>query len=141
MEATARNRELWQRARAHAASLGIALEQAAVGGASDGNTTSLHTATLDGLGAVGDGAHAHHEHVLLDAMAERAALLALLVARPGRSHEGRPMRLVRTSVARLLPPDDGSMEPVAVPRERWRTGDYVVGEVVGLDGRPGRSRA
>ena len=82
MEATPRNRRLWQRARAHAASLGVALEEAAVGGASDGNTTSLHTATLDGLGAVGDGAHALNEHVLVATMAERAALLALLLLEP-----------------------------------------------------------
>ncbi len=82
MEATPRNRRLWRRARAHAASLGIALEEAAVGGASDGNTTSLHTATLDGLGAVGDGAHALNEHVLVATMAERAALLALLILEP-----------------------------------------------------------
>ena len=79
MEATPRNRRLWGRAQEHAAALGIALEEAAVGGASDGNTTSQHTATLDGLGPVGDGAHALNEHVLVASMAERAALLALLL--------------------------------------------------------------
>jgi glutamate carboxypeptidase len=84
LEATPRNRRLWQRARSHAASLGIALEEAAVGGASDGNTTSRYTATLDGLGAVGDGAHAEHEHVDVAAMPERAALLALLMLEPAR---------------------------------------------------------
>ena len=47
--------------------LGLELDQAAVGGASDGNTTSQYTATLDGLGAVGDGAHAAHEQVLISA--------------------------------------------------------------------------
>ncbi len=41
------------------------------------------------------------------------------------------MRVVRTSVARILPPDDGTTHPMAVPRERWRTGDYVLGRVVG----------
>ena len=41
------------------------------------------------------------------------------------------MRLVRTSVARILPPDDGTAHAVPVPRERWRTGDYVLGQVVG----------
>jgi len=50
-----------------------------VGGASDGNTTSQFTATLDGLGPIGDGAHAIHEHVLVDRLPERAALLALLL--------------------------------------------------------------
>jgi glutamate carboxypeptidase len=88
MEATARNRRLWERARAHGAALGLALTEAAVGGASDGNTTSRHTATLDGLGAVGDGAHASHEHVLIDALPERAALLALLLLDPD-DREGR----------------------------------------------------
>ncbi|HXG20907.1 MAG TPA: M20 family peptidase, partial [Methylomirabilota bacterium] len=45
----------------------------------DGNTTSLYTATLDGLGAVGDGAHAKHEFIYYDKMVERSALLALLL--------------------------------------------------------------
>ena len=58
------------------------LDQAAVGGASDGNTTSQFTATLDGLGAVGEGAHAPNEYVLVSRMSERAALLALLLATP-----------------------------------------------------------
>jgi glutamate carboxypeptidase len=52
----------------------------AVGGASDGNfTAALGVATLDGLGAVGDGAHATSEWVLADAMPERAAMLAALI--------------------------------------------------------------
>jgi glutamate carboxypeptidase len=55
------------------------LEAVAVGGASDGNTTSQFTATLDGLGPIGDGAHALHEHVLVDRLPERAALLTLLL--------------------------------------------------------------
>ena len=59
--------------------MGLALEETAVGGGSDGNLTSLHTATLDGLGPVGDGAHALHEHVILSRMVERAALLAALL--------------------------------------------------------------
>ena len=54
-----------------------------MGGASDGNLTSIHTATLDGLGAVGDGAHAQHEYVLVDRLPRgRAALLAMLVREP-----------------------------------------------------------
>jgi acetylornithine deacetylase/succinyl-diaminopimelate desuccinylase-like protein len=53
-----------------------------VGGASDGNTTSQYTATLDGLGAVGDGAHAAHEQVELSRLVERSALLALLLMAP-----------------------------------------------------------
>ncbi|MEZ5079617.1 MAG: M20/M25/M40 family metallo-hydrolase [Thermoleophilia bacterium] len=82
LEATPRNARLWERAAAHAAALGLDLDQAAVGGASDGNTTSAYTATLDGLGAVGDGAHAAHEQVVAAAMAERAALLTLLLMDP-----------------------------------------------------------
>jgi glutamate carboxypeptidase len=82
LEPTPRNRALWRLARDAGARLGLALDEAAVGGASDGNITSVHTATLDGLGAVGDGAHAPHEHVLASHMPERAALLALLLLAP-----------------------------------------------------------
>ncbi|MFA5788013.1 MAG: M20/M25/M40 family metallo-hydrolase, partial [Actinomycetota bacterium] len=62
--------------------LGIGpLEERHVGGASDGNfTAALGIPTLDGLGAVGEGAHAEGEHVLVSAMAERAALVAAMVS-------------------------------------------------------------
>jgi glutamate carboxypeptidase len=83
LEPTARNRTLWEAARRAADELEIPLEQATVGGASDGNITSAHTATLDGLGPVGEGAHASHEYVSVSQMPERAALLALLVMMPG----------------------------------------------------------
>jgi glutamate carboxypeptidase len=79
LERTPRNRALWETARAAAEELEIPLEEAEVGGASDGNFTSRHTATLDGLGGVGDGAHAEHEHVIVERMPERAALLARLL--------------------------------------------------------------
>ena len=79
LERTPRNRELWEAARGAAGDLGIELSEAAVGGASDGNTTSRFTATLDGLGPVGEGAHAPNEYVLVSRMPERAALLALLL--------------------------------------------------------------
>jgi glutamate carboxypeptidase len=82
MERTPRNRRLWQRARELGGALGLRLEEGVAGGASDGNTTSLFTATLDGLGAVGDGAHARHEFVYADAMVERCALLVLLLLEP-----------------------------------------------------------
>ena len=61
--------------------LGLApLTAAEVGGASDGNfAAGVGTPTLDGLGAVGGGAHADHEHVLVDALPGRAALLAALI--------------------------------------------------------------
>lgn len=84
LERTPRNRGLWELARAAAAELGIEISEALVGGASDGNTTSAHTATLDGLGAVGDGAHARHEHVVVERLPERAALLAVLLATEAR---------------------------------------------------------
>lgn len=79
MEQTPRNQALWRVAKHLGQEINLALEEGAAGGASDGNTTSLYTATLDGLGAVGDGAHARHEFVRLDKMPERGALLALLL--------------------------------------------------------------
>jgi len=64
-----------------AGELGVSLEESMTGGGSDGNwTAAVGTPTLDGLGAVGGGAHADDEHVLADSMPERAALLAELVA-------------------------------------------------------------
>lgn len=82
MEPTPASRALWERARARGLELGLELGEAAVGGASDGNTTSQYTATLDGLGPVGDGAHAQHEHLSVSALLERTALLALLLLEP-----------------------------------------------------------
>lgn len=79
LEPTPRNQRLWQQAQSAGRLLDLGLEAVTVGGASDGNTTSQFTATLDGLGPVGDGAHAAHEHVLVDRLPERAALLALLL--------------------------------------------------------------
>jgi len=62
-----------------------ALETARVGGGSDGNlTAAMGIPTLDGLGAVGAGAHAEGEHVLVSTMPQRAALLAALVVEIGR---------------------------------------------------------
>ncbi|MCA9139624.1 MAG: M20 family metallopeptidase [Planctomycetales bacterium] len=79
LERTPRNRKLWTRAQEAADLLGIEIDEGAAGGGSDGNWTSLHTPTLDGLGAVGDGAHALNEHVIEEKMPERAALLACLI--------------------------------------------------------------
>ncbi len=77
MERTRGNARLFYRARALAAELGFALEETATGGASDGNFTSaLGIPTLDGMGAVGDGAHARHESILVEHLAPRTALLA-----------------------------------------------------------------
>jgi glutamate carboxypeptidase len=82
LERTPGNRALWNKAQAIGQDLGVRLEQATAGGGSDGNYASLHTATLDGLGAVGDGAHAQHEFIFIDKMIERTALLALLLMSP-----------------------------------------------------------
>jgi glutamate carboxypeptidase len=82
MEPSPRNQALWRLAQSLGRQLGLELEQAEVGGASDGNTTSQLTATLDGLGAVGDGAHAAHEQALIPQMVERCALLVLLLQAP-----------------------------------------------------------
>ncbi|HLZ11469.1 MAG TPA: M20 family metallopeptidase [Candidatus Acidoferrum sp.] len=72
---------LFARAKKLATQMGIALGEGTAGGASDGNfTAALGVPTLDGLGAVGDGAHSRDEHILADAMPERAAVLAALLA-------------------------------------------------------------
>jgi glutamate carboxypeptidase len=82
MEPLPRNQALWQLAQRLGRQIGLELEQEHVGGASDGNTTSQYTATLDGLGAVGDGAHAFHEQVDVGQMVRRCALLVLLLMAP-----------------------------------------------------------
>jgi glutamate carboxypeptidase len=81
MERKAGTIKLYRRARQLAASLGFTLDEASTGGASDGNfTAALGIPTLDGLGPVGQGAHASHEHLLLEHLAPRTALLAALLA-------------------------------------------------------------
>ncbi len=87
LERTPRNRVLWSTARALGEEMGMELEEATAGGGSDGNTTSLYTATLDGLGCVGDGAHADHEHVDIEPSLERCALLARLLLAPASGAE------------------------------------------------------
>ena len=82
MERTTKNRKLWELAQQTGRQIGLQLEESTAGGGSDGNTTSLYTATLDGLGAVGDGAHAAHEFVFLDKMIDRTSLLTLLLLLP-----------------------------------------------------------
>jgi glutamate carboxypeptidase len=72
---------LFNKASALAAAIGWQLEEAAVGGGSDGNfTAALGAPTLDGLGAVGEGAHAEHESIVISELPRRAALLAGLIA-------------------------------------------------------------
>jgi len=72
---------LYKQARKLAAELGFTLDEAATGGGSDGNfTAALGVPTLDGLGAVGEGAHAAHESVVIEHLVPRTALLAALLA-------------------------------------------------------------
>jgi glutamate carboxypeptidase len=81
MERTRGTVKLYRQARALAAEMGLVLDEAATGGASDGNLTSaLGIATLDGMGAVGEGAHAAHESVAIEHLAPRTALLAGMLA-------------------------------------------------------------
>lgn len=81
MERTRGTVALYHCARTFAADLGFTLDEAATGGASDGNfTAALGVPTLDGLGAVGEGAHAPHESVIIEHLAPRTALLAALLA-------------------------------------------------------------
>ncbi len=82
MERTEQNQQLWRVAQELAAEIDLELEQGTAGGGSDGNTTSLYTATLDGMGAVGDGAHASHEFIYTDLLPVRCALLTLLLLAP-----------------------------------------------------------
>ena len=80
LERTPQVASLFELASAIAADLGVALAEGATGGGSDGNfTAALGIPTLDGLGAEGDGAHALHEHVLVESLAFRAALVAGLI--------------------------------------------------------------
>ena len=71
---------LYDKARSIASDLGWDLEEASVGGGSDGNfTAAVGIPTLDGLGAVGEGAHAEHESVVISELPKRAALLSGLL--------------------------------------------------------------
>jgi glutamate carboxypeptidase len=72
---------LFKKARSLAAELGFVLDEAATGGGSDGNfTAALGVPTLDGMGAVGEGAHATHESVVIEHLIPRTALLAAMIA-------------------------------------------------------------
>jgi len=82
MEHTPANRQLWTLAKELASDLSLPVEEATAGGGSDGNTTSKYTATLDGLGAVGDGAHAANEHIEVEQLPLRCALLTLMLLAP-----------------------------------------------------------
>lgn len=81
LERTEKVLGLYEQARSIARALDYELGEAQVGGASDGNfAAAMGTPVLDGLGLDGDGAHAIHEHILIDDIAPRGALLAGLLA-------------------------------------------------------------
>jgi glutamate carboxypeptidase len=81
LERTSAVLELFRHAQSLAREMGLALDETSTGGGSDGNfTAALGVPTLDGLGAVGNGAHSVDEHVVIHALPERAALLAGLLA-------------------------------------------------------------
>lgn len=81
MERKAGTIALFKQAKKLAADLGFALDEAATGGGSDGNfTAALGVPTLDGMGAIGAGAHAAHEHILTEHIVPRTALLASMLA-------------------------------------------------------------
>jgi glutamate carboxypeptidase len=80
MERTPAIAELFAKALELGSALGIQVEESSTGGGSDGNfTAALGVPTLDGLGGVGEGAHATNESILVDRIADRVALLAGLV--------------------------------------------------------------
>jgi glutamate carboxypeptidase len=81
MERSAGIVKLFRTARNLARELGVEVEESLSGGGSDGNfTAALGVPTLDGLGGVGEGAHAANESILVDRMADRTALIAKLLA-------------------------------------------------------------
>ena len=73
---------LYEKARGIAKSLGAELPHASSGGGSDGNFTARHTATLDGLGVDGEGAHTHYEQLYISSIEPRARLLHRLYQTP-----------------------------------------------------------
>jgi glutamate carboxypeptidase len=80
MERTPGVAALYEKASAIAKNLKWKLDEAAVGGGSDGNfTAGIGIPTLDGMGGVGDGAHAVHEHILISELPRRALLLAAMI--------------------------------------------------------------
>lgn len=102
MERTPRNQALWHAVRDCGLQLGLKLEEGVSGGGSDGNTTSLYCATIDGMGAVGDGAHAAHEYLDTKHLVDRTTLLALAIM--------LPVAVVDTTPDRLTLQDDSGQD-------------------------------
>lgn len=82
LEKNEANQKLWEITKELGQELGLDLQEGTSGGASDGNITNQYSPTIDGLGAVGEGAHAYHEKIFLKETLERNALLILLLLQP-----------------------------------------------------------
>ena len=81
MERTQKIANLFLRAKETADRIGVEIEESSTGGGSDGNfTAAIGIPTLDGLGGVGEGAHARNESILMNRIADRTALLAGLLS-------------------------------------------------------------
>lgn len=82
MEKRAESEVLWERLHEIGCEIGLELQEDVAGGGSDGNFTNLYSPTIDGLGAVGDGAHAWHEKIFLEETLLRTALFARMLMEP-----------------------------------------------------------
>jgi len=82
LEKSEANQKLWEITKSLGADLDMNLQEGKSGGGSDGNFSNLYSPTIDGLGAVGEGAHAYHEKIFLDETLKRAELLTLLLLYP-----------------------------------------------------------
>lgn len=82
LEKNESNEKLWEITKQLGEELDLDLQEGLSGGASDGNLSSLYSPTIDGLGAVGEGAHAYHEKIFLQETLQRNALLTLLLLHP-----------------------------------------------------------
>lgn len=82
LEKSESNQKLWEITKSLGADLDLKLQEGKSGGGSDGNFTNRYSPTIDGLGAVGEGAHAYHEKIFLKETLKRAELLALLLMHP-----------------------------------------------------------
>lgn len=147
MQLSPENRALFRRAQELGALLGLRVDDAdVVGGSSDANLTSPYTPTIDGLGPVGDGAHAADERIVVSSLAERAALLALLMLEPaprevrrrrrsrGRSRVfvlGTPANETNRRLVAAWSRLDAEVElvPPRAARALLRAGDTVVGRL------------
>ena len=156
MEKTPGNQQLWRLAQEAADEMKIPIDEGTAGGGSDGNYTSLHAPTLDGMGAVGDGAHALTEFVFVDKMPERCGFVGPNVAltqigcgRLAHNHSGSGdpagckvatlpfsrvsnmsrQRPIFASLTRISDLEENPFAVEKIPRDQWATGDYVIGRV------------